>query len=96
LTEPARGWLRVFPDITVRPDGENEWVGISREPAITGETLVLDVMVAATQDAETRERVSACVIESCPIVVEGNVRHRIRLHSGSVALAPLERQIRRG
>ena len=94
--EPAHGWLRMFPDVAVRQSGENEWIGISREPAVPGETLVLDVMMAGTAEGELRKRFRVCVIDSRPIFIDGDMRHRIRLHSGDLALVRFDEQVRRG
>ena len=57
----------------------DEWIASSREPAVTGETLVLDVL---DMDEGSQGRFLVCVIESRPVIVDGDVRHRIRLHGG--------------
>lgn len=95
LTEPVEGTLRVFPDVVVLPCGDDEWVGVSWHPAVTGETLLLDVLPG---DGVTREnrRVPVCVIESQPVIVDGNVRFRIRMRSGSMASVQYEQDVRRG
>jgi hypothetical protein len=83
--------MRVFLDITVSRHGD-EWIAISREPGIAGETLMLDVV--AGENGDVSGCFPVCVIESRPVIVEGDLRHRIRLHPG---LAPVlfEQQIRR-
>ena len=75
--EPIEGVLRVLRDVVVRRESDHEWIAIGREPAIVGEILMLDV-----EDDDVR--LTMCVIESRPIVIDGDMRHRIRLHSGEL------------
>jgi hypothetical protein len=89
LTEPTEGILRVFRDVIVRREGLEEWVAISREGATVGETLVLDV-------DEGEQQVTVYVIESRPIIVDGDMRHRIRLQAGDMPPILFEQQVRRG
>ena len=90
------GALQIFPEIIVQQTDLDEWVGVSRQPAGTGETLVLDVMQFDAVEGEIRRRIPVCVIESRPIIVDGDMRHRLRLHSGTMASVQFERQVRRG
>jgi len=55
LSEPAVGALTAFPDVVVQQGGDDEWIGISRQPAVTGEMLVLD----ACNPTPSRERFGA-------------------------------------
>ena len=96
FSEALGAALRVFPDIVVQQHGADEWVGISRQPAETGETLVLDVMQFDAVEGEIHRRIPVCVIESRPVIVDGDMRHRIRLHGGILAAVQFERQVRRG
>ena len=96
MKEPAAGALRIFPDVVVRQDGPDEWTGISRQPAVAGETLVLDVAQFDTVEGEIYRRLPVCVVESRPVIVDGDMRHRIRLHGGIMASVRFERQLRRG
>lgn len=96
LTEPAAAALRLFPDLVVHEEGLDEWIGISRQPAVPGETLVLDVMQFDETEGEIHRRLPVCVVESRPVVVEGDMRHRIRLHGGIMASVRFEQQVRRG
>ena len=77
LTEPVDGVVQVFRDVAVERHG-GEWIAFSREPAVTGETLVLDVL--DIDECTPQGRFVVCVIESRPVIVDGDVRHRIRLH----------------
>ena len=96
FTEPADGALRVFPDVVVQKDGDGEWSGISRLPVGTGETFVLDVVQVDPIEGEVRRRVPVCVIESRPLIVDGELCHRIRLHTGLLAEVEFEQHVRRG
>ena len=91
LMEPAEGVLRVLHDVIVQRHGD-EWIAISREPAIAGETLTLDVF--DIQGTETDDRFAVRVIESRPVIVEGRLRHRLRLQPGPPPVL-VEQQIRR-
>ena len=96
LTEPADGALRIFPDVLVHQDGPDEWTGLSRQPAVAGETLILDVVQFDTVEGEIYRRLPVCVVESRPVIVDGDMRHRIRLHGGIMASVRFEQQVRRG
>jgi hypothetical protein len=96
LTEPADGVLRIFPDVVVQQREGDEWIALSREAALTGETLVLDVVLNDVEFGEMRQRFPVFVIDSQPIIVNGDVRHRIRLQGGDLAPILFEQQVRRG
>jgi hypothetical protein len=96
LTEPADGALRIFPDVSVQPNGENEWIAMSREAAITGETLILEIVTLGADAPEQRQRLPVYVIDSRPVIIDGDLWHRIRLYSGQMASVMLEQRIRRG
>jgi len=96
LTEPAEGVLRIFPDVVVQQSEADEWIAFSREAAMTGETLVLDIVLTDAEFGEMRQRFPVFVIESQPIIVNGDLRHRIRLQGGDLAPILFEQQVRRG
>lgn len=83
--------MRVLRDVIVHRTGDEEWVAIGREPAAIGETLMLDV-----NDGDAWHRLTMCVIESRPVVLDGDMRHRIRLHNDELPPILFEQQIRRG
>src|SRR3954454_15751427 len=85
LMESADGVVRVFPDVVVQPTGEDEWVAISREAAVTGETLFLDIVGTNGDECELHHRLPVCVIDSRPVILEGAMRHRLRLYGGDRA-----------
>ena len=89
--EPVESVLRVLRDVVVQHNGDQEWIAIGREAAVVGETLLLDV-----DEGEIRHRLTMCVIESRPVVLDGDMRYRIRLHSGELPPVLFEQQIRRG
>ena len=96
LNEPADGSLRIFPDVVVQRNGGDEWIALSREAALTGETLVLDVVLTDADAMEMRQRFPVYVIDSQPVIVDGDIRHRIRLQGGDLAPILFEQQVRRG
>jgi hypothetical protein len=93
LTEPADGVVRFYRDVIVERHGD-EWIAIGREPAVAGETLVLDVL--DLDEGAPQGRFVVCVIESRPVLVDGDVRHRIRLHDSQPATALFDEPITRG
>jgi len=96
LNEPADGGLTIFPDVVVQQRSDHEWIALSREAALTGETLVLDVALSGSGSGEIRQRFPVFVIDSQPVIVDGAVRHRIRLRGGGPVPILFEQQIRRG
>ena len=89
--EPFEGVLQVLRDVIVHRNGDQEWIAIGREPAAVGEILMLDV-----DEGDVLRRLTMCVIESQPVIVDGDMRHRIRLQSDELPPIFFEQQIRRG
>ena len=89
--EPAEGVLRVLHDVTVYRIGDEQWIAVSREPAVLGEILLLDV-----DEGSSRKRLTMCVIESRPVMLDGYVRYRIRLQLDELPPILFEQQVRRG
>jgi hypothetical protein len=68
------GVLRVRRDVLIQSAVHDQTIALSSEPGILGETVVV-------QSALQNDRgVKARVLESQPIVVDGSLRHQIRLH----------------
>ena len=86
----------MFPDIVMHQSGDNEWTGISREPAETGEALRLDVVLFDRDPLKVLHRLSVCVVDCRPVMVGGDLRYRIRMQEGIVAPLLFEQQVRRG
>lgn len=88
--KPAAGAVHIFCDVLVTSTAENEWIALSREPALSGETLLLDV-----GDGEQRRRLAVHVIDSSPVIVDGDMRHRIRLVGAAQRPLVLGQQVKR-
>jgi hypothetical protein len=93
VTEPAKGTMLILREVIVQRNGEDEWIAISREAVAVGDTLLLDVF--DMENGELQHRYTVWVIESRPVVVDGDVRHRIRLYTGEMAPALFEQPLRR-
>lgn len=67
------GVLRVLRDVIVRRTERDEFVALSSEAGIKGETLTIYFANDGNKPVPVR------VIDSCPTIVEGFVRHQLRL-----------------
>ena len=74
VATPWDGAMRVLRDVVVDRVDTHELMAVSHAPAIIGEEMSLDLVGAGTS-MELRVR----VVESRPVIVDGSVRHRIRL-----------------
>ena len=74
VATPWDGAMRVLRDVVVDRVNREELLAISQAPAVAGEEMSLD-LVGAGVTIELRVR----VLESRPVIVDGAVRHRIRL-----------------
>ena len=74
LSRPWEGTLRIPGDVVVERHDEtlNELWVVSTSPAHRDEQLRLDL-------ADPRRSLSVRVIESSPVLLDGIVRHRLRL-----------------
>jgi hypothetical protein len=70
----AGGSLRVVRDVVVQPGAGNEFVVISDEPAAIGDLLTLERMVDGFHTS-----IEVAVVDSRPAIVNGSMRHRVRL-----------------
>lgn len=70
------GILRVMHDVIVQRASNRELIAISREPGVLGETVVIEFAAE-----ETAAGLRLRVVESQPVVVNGTVRHRLRLEA---------------
>jgi hypothetical protein len=74
ISPSSEGVLRVLRDVTVQGAHNDEIVVIGREAGVIGELMTIEVTESpATIDGHVR------VIESVPVIVDGAVRHRLRL-----------------
>jgi len=76
LSIPWEGALRVPADVVIEAYGEKEVSVVSTAPAHRDELLTLDAAAAGSESATT---LNVRVKESVPVVVDGVVRHRLRL-----------------
>jgi len=90
LTEPIEGTFRMFLDVVVQQFAHDEWIALSREPAMIGETLVLDAALTDADGREVRQQFPVYVTDSQPMILNGDVRHRIRLRRADLADIPFE------
>ena len=74
VANPWDGAVRVLRDVVVDRTDRNELLAVSHAPGVTGEEMTLDLMGGGVVLA-----LQVKVIESRPIIVDGSVRHRIRL-----------------
>lgn len=74
LSPAVEGVVRILRDVTVQQAGAGELTVISREPGVIDERMAIEI---ADRPAPTALQVE--VAESRPLVVDGAVRHRLRL-----------------
>ena len=67
------GVLRVLRDIVIQSSTEDQIVAVSREPGVLGE------LVSVQFPTRTPGVLRARVLESQPVVMDGTVRHQLRL-----------------
>ncbi len=96
LAETTDGEFRISRGIAVQHSNGAEWIAFSREAAAIGKTLLLDIVRADPDFGELHERLPVLVIDSQPVILDGDVRYRIRLQAGELAPVLFEQQVRRG
>jgi hypothetical protein len=74
LVPPVEGALRVFQDVVLQRDAGGGLVAYGREAGVVGEVLAVDDAQACVEPG-TPVRVT----ESHPVILQGAVRHRLRL-----------------
>lgn len=74
VATPWDGAMRVLRDVVIHRTESGELQAVSQHAAIAGEEMTLDLMGAGTTIG-LRVR----VIDSRPVMIDGAVRHRIRL-----------------
>ena len=72
--QPWEGELRVLRDVIVHEAGPSEIVAVAHMPGVIGEVMMVD-LAGGGYVASARVR----VVESRPVILEGQVRHRVRL-----------------
>lgn len=74
VASPWDGSMRVLRDVILHRTAPDELLAVSHAPAVAGEEMSLDV-IGGGSSVGLRVKVA----ESRPVIVEGSVRHRIRL-----------------
>jgi hypothetical protein len=74
VASPWEGLVRVLRDVVVTRTGDQELLVLSQAPGVAGEEMTLDLMGGGLAMA-----LRVKVAESRPVVVDGAVRHRLRL-----------------
>jgi len=74
VANPWDGAMRVLRDVVILQSDSNELHAVSHVPGMAGEEMTLDLMGGGTTLG-----LRVKVIDSRPMMVEGAVRHRIRL-----------------
>ena len=74
--DPAsEGVLRVLRDVNVQHLDDDEVVVVARDPGVVGERLTIEIV-----SGDDSTSIAARVVESRPVVMDGAVRHRLRLN----------------
>jgi hypothetical protein len=66
--------VRISRDVSVRQSGAGDLVVISKVPVALNEPLTLTLTSRAG-----RVQLDVVVVESVPVVIDGNVRHQLKL-----------------
>lgn len=74
VATPWDGAMRVLRDVVIQRSEGGELEAVSHQPAIAGEEMTLDV-VGGGETIGLKVR----VLDSRPMILNGSVRHRIRL-----------------
>jgi hypothetical protein len=74
VATPWDGAMRVLRDVVIHRTDRDELQAVSHVPAVAGEDMTLDLIAAGTTVG-----LKVRVIDSRPVMIEGSVRHRIRL-----------------
>ncbi|MBA2302719.1 MAG: hypothetical protein H0W08_08800 [Acidobacteria bacterium] len=80
MATPWNGAMRVLRDVSIQRTEGDGLQAVSHVPGIAGEDMTLDVIGAGTTLG-----LKVRVIDSRPVMIEGAVRHRIRLALVNVA-----------
>ena len=74
VANPWEGAMRVLRDVAVDRTSRNELMAVCQVPGVLGETMTLDLMGGGLTLG-----LKVTVLESRPVVIDGAVRHRLRL-----------------
>jgi hypothetical protein len=74
VASPWSGAISILRDVVIDRTNRDELLAISNAAAVVGEMLSLD-LIGGGQTVAIKVR----VIDSRPVIIEGTVRHRVRL-----------------
>ena len=74
VASPWEGSMRVLKDVVVQRAQPEELLAISHAAGVLGEEMTLD-LIGSGQTLALKVQ----VIESRPVIIDGSVRHRLRL-----------------
>jgi hypothetical protein len=74
VSQPWNGAIRILRDVAVDRTKKDELLAVSHMPGVVGEVLSLDLLGGGSS-LELKVK----VIDSRPVIVNGAVRHRLRL-----------------
>ena len=72
VVRAPEGVLRVSRDVVVQSTANEQILALSHEPGVLGELVFLQLPEIGALHAR--------VLESVPVMVDGSVRHQLRLH----------------
>ena len=73
VLQPPEGMLRVLQEVVIQDTQTDQTIALSREPGVMGE--LVSVQFPQGDDVDVWAR----VLDSQPVVIDGGVRHRLRL-----------------
>jgi hypothetical protein len=74
VVKPWDGAVRVLRAVVVDRTAEHELLAVSHAPGVVGEEMSLDLLGAGS-NLTFKVR----VLDSCPVILSGSVRHKLRL-----------------
>lgn len=84
VATPWNGAITILREVVVNRTGEHELLAVTNAAAVVGEVQTLELM-GAGQTAQLRVR----VVDSRPVIIDGTVRHRVRLAMVDAQPAPI-------
>ena len=74
VVNPWEGTMKVLRDVVVDRNGESELYAVSVAPGIVGENMTLELITGVG-----RRALKVRVVDSRPVIISGNVQHRLQL-----------------
>ena len=76
VLQSPEGMLRVLQDVVIQNTRPEHTIALSREPGVLGELVSVQFPHRERDDTSIWAR----VLDSQPVVIDGSVRHQLRLH----------------